>query len=178
MFAEYVGLAQDVASHIESRRERRSETKSDILRRVLGVGPEATPVAENSAPVDFGQGVHLTVGERLFLYLSKPNNEGQKPDGVADVRPDGLYLDGQKVTPSRGSSIAPAMQAVQARLNHVNGHGKLVSLSAYRQWHVVRDGKMVSLDQLKDPNQRRHRTPKASTVDVAALLAELGITNL
>lgn len=178
MFAEYVGLAQDVANHIEALRERGSETKSDILRRVLGVGPETKRATENSVPVDFGQGVHLSVGEKLYLYLSKPNNKSQKPDGVAEVKPDGLYLDGQKVMPSRGSSIAPAMQAVQTRLNHVNGEGKLVSLSAYRQWHVVRDGKMVPLDHLKDPSQRRRRTPKASTVDVAALLAELGITNL
>ena len=178
MFTEYVGLGQDVASHIEALRERSSETKNDILRRVLGIGAEAKQMTQNSAPIDFGQGVHLPVGEKLYLYLSKPSNAGQKPDGVAEVGPDGLYLDGQKITPSRGSSIAPAMQAVQVRSNHVNGEGKLVSLSAYRQWHVVRDGKMVPLDRLKDPNQRRHRTAKASIVDVAALLAELGITNL
>ena len=117
----------------------------------------------------------MPVGERLYLYLSKPNGVDQKPDGVAEVKADGLFLEGKRVTPSRGSSIAPAMHTIQERSNHVNNEGKLVSLSAYRQWHVVRDGKMVALDRLKDPDQRRRRTPKASPVDVDALLAELGI---
>ena len=48
MFAEYVGLEQDVASQIEAWRENPSETKSNILRRIL---PERPEVEEAAPPV-------------------------------------------------------------------------------------------------------------------------------
>lgn len=174
MFAEYVGLSQKVASKIESYRVHDEETKDDILWRILA---ESTGAEEQLQLVhfSFGQGVKLPVGETLYLYLSKPNSASQKPDGVAEVRVDGLYLDNERVIPSHGSVLAPAMHAIQERVGHQNNEGKLVSLSAYRQWHVIRDGKLVSLDELKDPAQKRRRTPKADKVDVEALLAELGI---
>lgn len=174
MFSEYVGLSQDVASLIEAHRTDSSETKNDVLRRIL---PRSRRVDEpNDKPfLDFSQGIQLPAGERLYLYLSKPNSIDQKPDGLAEVRADGLYLEGKKVTPSHGSVLAPAMQQIQRRLGHLNSKGDPISLSAFRQWHVVRDGQLVALDQLKDPDQRRTRTPKASKVDVEALLAELGI---
>ena len=175
MFAEYVGLTQRVASKIESLRQHQKETKDDILWRVLG-NLQAKAELTDSKQMDFGQGVSLPIGEKLYLYLSKPNSPSQKPDGVAEVMGDGLYLDGARVSPSHGSVIAPAMHAIQERVGHFNSDGKLVSLSAYRQWHVIRDGKLISLEELKDPMKRRRRTSKAGKVDVDALLAELGIT--
>lgn len=175
MFVEYVGLEQDVASEIEARRETRSETKNDILRRLFGERPMLQEADTSPAHIDFGQGIRLPVGERLYLYLTKPKDVNQKPDGLAEVKNDGLYLDGDFIVPSNGSSLAPAMHTVQARLNHVNEKGDLISLSAYRQWYVVRSEKLVSLDHLKDPKLRRHRKSKVPAVDVKALLAELGI---
>ncbi|MBS3928185.1 MAG: hypothetical protein KGZ65_07110 [Sphingomonadales bacterium] len=175
MFVEYVGLEQDVASEIEARREDRSETKNDILRRLFGGQPMPKSAGKHPPHLDFGQGIKLAVGERLYLFLTKPRGVDQKPDGLAEVRADGLYLEGNKVDPSKGSSLAPAMHVIQARLNHRNSKGELVPLSAFQKWYVVRDGKLVPLDQLKDPKLRRRRQPKASTVDVKALLAELGI---
>ena len=175
MFAEYVGLEQDVASQIEARRENPTETKSDILRRLLGVRSEPDIVANPNQLIDFKQGIRLPVGERLYLFLFKPNGVDQKPDGMAEVKVDGLYLEGVKVPPSKGSALAPAMHHIQVRLNHVDDNGKPVSLSAYQKWYVVRDEKLVQLDQLKDPQLRRRRKPKVSTVDVKALLAELGL---
>lgn len=174
MFVGYVGLSQRVASKIESYRAHDQETKDDILWRILGDSKEAYEEGQ-LITFDFGQGVKLPVGEKLYLYLSKPNSAAQKSDGVAEVRADGLYLDNERIMPSHGSVLAPAMHAIQQRVGHHNSEGKLVSLSAYRQWHVIRDDKLVSLDDLKDPAQKRRRTPKAGKVDVEALLAELGI---
>ena len=174
MFSEFVGLTQEVASLIESKRERVAETKNDILKRMF---LDARSLAEDVQikSLDLGQGIQLPAGEKLYLYLSKPNSVNQQPDGIAEVRDDGLYLDGERVQPSHRSLIHPAMQIIQERVGHKNQLGKLVSLSAYRQWHVVRDGKLVPIDELKDPQKRRRRAAKASKVDVEALLAELGI---
>lgn len=174
MFSEYVGLSQRVASLIEAERLDSSETKDEILWRILKSGetigaPEAPPCR------DFGQGVLLPVGEKLYLFLSKPNGADDKPDGIAEVRLDGLYLDGKRIEASHGSEITPAMRQVQIRSGHFNARGQIVSLSAYRQWHVVRDGRLIALDELKTPDKKRRRTTKASKVDVDALLAELGI---
>jgi hypothetical protein len=175
MFAEYVGLEQDVASHIEARRQSPSETKSDILRRIFREWPEARNADASSPFLDFGQGVRLPAGERLYLYLTKPNSVGQMPDGAAEVRPDGLYLDGRRISPSRGSLVTPAMKEIQRKLAHVNSKGELIMLNAYQHWYVIRGGKLVTIDTLKDPEKRRTRAPKTSAVDVDALLRELGI---
>lgn len=177
MFSEFVGLTQDVASFIERNRMSPSETKNEILKRMFIWSDELreAPASDETPTFDFGQGVRLPIGEVLYLYLSKPDSVDQKPDGVARLRKDGLYIDEVRVEPSRGSVIAPAMHMVQRRLGHLDDKGKPVSLSAYRQWHVVREGKLIALDQLKSPALRRRRTSKASKVDVEALLAELGI---
>ena len=175
IFPEYVGLTQQVACLIELHRVDLTETKNDILLRIIPRGhvQEAKPTQPQE--IDFGQGIRLPVGEKLYLYLSKPNDSTQKPDGTAYTKADGLYVDDKKITPSRGSLIAPAMHLFQQRLGHFDSKGKPVSLSAYRQWHVVRNGSLVSLDELKDPKLARRRATKAGAVDVQALLAELGI---
>jgi hypothetical protein len=111
--------------------------------------------------IDLGQGVGVYAGEPLYLFLSKASKLRGVPEGSAEFREDGgLYLGGRKVQPSRGSAIQPAMQAFQARLNHRNEKGEMISLSAWRQWNVKRDGKFLSLDELKDPalaHKRKHR---------------------
>jgi hypothetical protein len=104
------------------------------------------------------------------LFLSKEAKSARKYDGIAEVGADGIYVEGKKVTPSKGSAIHPAMVQFQRKANHVRTDGSPVSLSAYRQWHVVRLGDLVPLDDLKDPALARTRGRK---VDVEALLAGL-----
>jgi hypothetical protein len=131
----------------------------------------ATPGESEKSPdsnrtiIDLGQGVEVEAGERLSLFLWKASKAKEVPEGTAEFREDGnLYLEGRRVQPSRGSAIQPAMQAIQARLNHRNPKGEIISLSAWRQWHVWRDGKFVSLCELKDPKWARGR--RHVTVDL------------
>ncbi len=175
IFPEYVGLSQEVACMIEAHRFDPDETKNDILLRIITKKPLKFEGPAQPPLVDLGQGVRLPVGEKLYLYLSKPNDCSQKPHGIAEIKADGLYVENKKILPSRGSSIAPAMHLYQWRHGHMNSGGKLKSLSAYRQWYVIRDGSLIPLEELKDPKLARKRTTKAASVDVSALLAELGI---
>ena len=174
IYPEYAGLSQKVASLIEAERIGAEETKDDILWRVLS-GLNEHDGSEEPSFFSLGQGIEVPVGERLYLFLTKPRNASQKPDGIAEIRSDGLYLSDSKVEPSHGSVLAPAMQAIQKEVGHYNDKGALISLSAYRQWYVVRGGELIPLDQLKDPKLKRTRTSKTAKVDVSALLRELGI---
>ena len=175
-FAEYAGLSQEVAFLIEAHRTGPSETKNDILLRIVPRHiNESLVTAAKPKLIDFGQGVVLPVGEKLYLYLATPSAHNPTPDGIAEVKVDGLYIDDIRVEASRGSLITPAMHIFQKRNGHVNSQGKLISLSAFRQWHVLRKGQFVPLESLKAPELRRKRTTKAQAVDVDALLAELGI---
>jgi hypothetical protein len=49
------------------------------------------------------------------------------------------------------------MKLVQERKHHRNAEGELISLSAWRQWFVIRAGKLVSMLELKDPLLARTR---------------------
>ena len=170
MIDEYVGLTRDASTLVERFRRAPTETKADIIVRVLSaLVPTPTPVTETAGFLDLGQGVRVPVGERLALFLTKSQGG---PDGVAEVRADGLYLDGQKVERSHGSLIQPAMRAVQERKNHRNDKGQIISLNAYRQWHVRRDGKFIPIERLKDPRLARRRSPRLSTEFTAK---ELGL---
>jgi hypothetical protein len=154
MYDEFVGITQHVGYLIERNRITPGETKCEILARILGDSDSADP-KDNPKGLDLGEGVRLSAGEKLYLFLYKKQN---KEDATAEVKEDGLlYMDGQKIVPSKGSVIQPAMQIVQKRLNHRNKDGQLVSLSAWRQWHVVRDGKLVRLFDLKDPALAKRR---------------------
>jgi hypothetical protein len=97
------------------------------------------------------------VGEKPLLFLFEENKKRNEPNAVAEVKEDGFYLKGKKIPPSRGSVIQPAMQMIQEELKHRNKDGQLVSRSAWRQWYVVRDGKLVSLFELKDPAKAKKR---------------------
>lgn len=180
-YSEFVGLTQEIASLIESHREKESETKSDILWRILPRKSASTSLTSSNsrlpissateAVLDLGQGVKLPIDDRIYLFLSKEAMENTKPDGYADVKVDGLYVDGNiKIDKSRGSYIHPAMQFIQKRKNHYNAKGEIVSLSAWRQWHVRKNNQFVSLLDCKDPKLARTRRHHKSG---AELLAEL-----
>ena len=153
---EYAGLTKLAAMLIEERRKSPSETKCDILIRILS--PNATSAqTEAAATFDLGQGATLMVGEPVFLFLSEDSKQARKPDATAQAKLDGFYLSDRKIRPSKGSVLQPAMQSVQRAKKHFNDKGELVSLSAWRQWHVERNGKLVPVFELKDPALARKR---------------------
>jgi hypothetical protein len=59
---------------------------------------------------------------------------------------------GKKIEPSKGSVLQPAMRLIQEKLNHRNERGEIISLSAWRQWHVERDGQLKPVLEPKDPS--------------------------
>jgi hypothetical protein len=159
---EYVGLNHEALSLIEGFRQAPTETRCDIIIRCFSLLQERE-AESTSAPIDawfdLGEGARVRVGEKLFLYLSKKDAAHRgHPDAVIDVRADGLYMEGKKLPLSRrGNSLDPAMKLIQERKNHRNEKGELVSLSAWRQWFVIRDGKLISMLELKDPALARTR---------------------
>ena len=164
MYAEYAGLTPQAVTLIECLRKSPSESKSDILVRVLSPLIEPPP-AVTAAPIkpkrfDLGQGASLTVGEKIFLFLSKAAKKANRPDGIAEVEVDGLYIDGKRITASRGNPLQAAMRVVQERKGHRNGAGTIISLSAWRQWNVIRDGNLVPVLELKDPARAHKRGRK------------------
>ena len=165
MFSEFVGITQEVASSIESRRLDPTETKNDILRRILELC-DPTACDQPVPNIDLGQGVEVAVGESLYLYLRKPKSPKHQPDGIAEVRGDGLYIDSEKVQPSKGSVVTPAMHIFQRRQGHFNPAGNLISLSAYRQFYIKKDGRLVRLDDLKDPQKARHRRSNIAMMEL------------
>jgi hypothetical protein len=159
MIIKYVGLTAEASALIESRRTRPDQAEWEIIIEAL------KPAAESSkGSLDLGQGVVLIAGETLYLFLNEVSKKARKPDGTAEVRADGLYVEGQKVEPSRGSPLQPAMQIFQDRARHV------VSLSSWRQWHVIREKRFIPLVELKDPSRARRR---GAPIDTDKLLAEL-----
>jgi hypothetical protein len=125
-YDEFVDISQHVDYLIERNRIMPGETKCEILARVLGDSDSADP-DDTPKGLDLGEGVRLGIGEKLYLFLYKKQN---KEDATAEVKEDGIYMDGQKIFLSKGSFIQSAMQIVQKRLNHRNQDGQLVSLSA------------------------------------------------
>src|SRR5215210_8094262 len=109
MYAEFVGLTEQAIVLIERLRNSPEESRSDILVRALSAVPahQAQPVPQF---VDFGEGVRLPVGERLFLFLSQEAKRASKPDAIGEAQADGFYLKGKKIPPSRrGNALDPAM---------------------------------------------------------------------
>lgn len=166
MYAEYVGLTPEVVALIEHLRLSPNESKSEILERVL-----APVVADlDNDPtilVKIGNGVTLRVGERPVLFLTDDAVDANKPDAVAVVRRDGLYVDGRRITLPEASLLQGAMELVQIRKNHRTDNGELVSLNAWRQWHVIRYGRLVSLLEIKEAASSRDRVPVVSDVAIA-----------
>ena len=160
MFTKFIGVTQEVSALIEASRTNMAETESDILFRVLPrmVEPDAAaPCPTRRAVFDIGEGAQVSVGDKLYLFLSETARKAERPDGVAEVRADGLYVAGTKIVPSKGSHIQPAMKLFQEKAGHRNDKGELISLSAWRQWYIVADGKWTRLDELKDPARAKRR---------------------
>ena len=101
--------------------------------------------------LDLGQGARLKIGEIVTLFLSEESKRKRQPEATAEVHADGLHLNGKRVSPSKGSYLQPAMLAIQVKRSHRNEKGEIISLSAWRQWHVERGGKLVPIFELKDP---------------------------
>lgn len=162
--AEYVGLTPEAIGLIERCRTMPDETRSDIIVRALSpiVGP-ITPRPDGL--FDLGQGAHLAVGEKPILFLSEDAKRRNKPDAIAEIRSDGFYLEGRKIEPSKGSVLQPAMRIIQERKGHRNSRGELISLSAWRQWHVVRNGQLRSMLELKNPELAHRRGRRELTLE-------------
>jgi hypothetical protein len=157
VFAEYVGLTAEAVALIEGVRNSPSESKSDILIRVLAPVQKMVPEGKSSEFKDYGEGIRIRYGEQMFLFLTKTAKDASRPDARGEVRPDAFYLDGTPCGPSHKRPFQQAMRKVQERKGHVDQNGKPTSLSSMRQWHVVRDGQFRSLDEIKDPRLRRRR---------------------
>lgn len=173
MYCKFVGLTQEVAALIETRRKSPEQSENDIMLEVLR--PSATPVPTATETFDLGQGVTVHVGEKLMLFLDEQAKKSRKPHGVADVRRDGIYVDGQKVQASRGSVITPAMRIFQERLRHRNALKEIISLNAFIKWHVIRDGQIVNLMELKDPSKTRKRGRGMTSEEADQFLKDLGL---
>jgi hypothetical protein len=112
--------------------------------------------------------------ERKYICFCHNRKKLQKPDSEAEVKDDGIYLFGKKVKPSKGSILQPAMRLIQEAKNHRNPEGLIVSLNAYRQWHVIRQERFVPIYDLKDPDLARKRGGSASFISSLSL-EDLGI---
>ena len=140
-----------------------------IIQRCAGIlRPSALSTSDSDGFLDLGQGAHLRVGEKPVLFLSEAAKRSGQPDAVAEVRAEGFYLNGRKIEPSHGSVLQPAMKIVQKRKNHRNSKGELISLSAWRQWHVVRDNNLIPIFELKDQKlaRKRGRTTTLTTEEL------------
>ncbi len=162
-FVEFAGLTQEAASLIEINRISQKENKSDIIIRVLkNLKDLPYPKPKKLEPtLNLGQGAHLNIGETIYLFLSKQSMLLRHFDGQAEVKANGLYVNGEPVKSSRANALNTAMKFFQEKRNHRNEKGELVSLSAWRQWHVERDGKMIPLVKLKS-DDLAHRRGKFS----------------
>jgi hypothetical protein len=155
-YPEFIGISQATSRLIESRRLSPDETKDDIINRELSLPTKATPPSKRkSAPVsagtlDLGQGAKLAVGETMYLFLSKTARRANRPDATALVGSTGIMMNGT-VYPARRGFFNKAMADVQVAKGDVDSNGKPTSLSAWRQWHVLRDDRLTSLLELKDP---------------------------
>lgn len=156
VFVEYAGLTQETAALVEHFRKSPEETKSEIIFRILS--PLRAPTSPVGAKVlDLGQGAKLFDGEELLLFLSEEAKRARTPHAVATVKSGEFFMDGKRVQPSNRSVLQPAMHLVQDKLGHRNDKGEIISLSAWRQWHVVRKGQLISMVELKDPSLARKR---------------------
>lgn len=176
VFAEYTGLTADAVALIERFRREPTESKSEILVRVLSpLVPVKT--GEDDQPgklIDYKEGIKLRVGEKLYLFLSKEAKDKNRPDGLAELKEDGFYFEGRKLAPLGKRAFQPAMRMAQERARHFDSDGKPVSLSALRQWHVLREGTLKPLVELKDPELARTRG-RHFGADIDLDLSSLGL---
>jgi hypothetical protein len=153
MYAKFIGISAETAATIERARIHPEESEDQILARVLGT---KAPTTKSPPPVrrrfKLGFGAWLDEGEQLFFFRSKESYDKGKAEAVAAIIDSAFVLYGAEIQPSRGSYLQPAMQLVQRKLRDFNEQGKLISLDAWKYWHVVRQGKFVPVSTLRDPN--------------------------
>ncbi|WP_442577832.1 hypothetical protein ACSBOB_20000 [Mesorhizobium sp. ASY16-5R] len=161
-YVEFAGLTAEAVRLIEGLRRSPDDTKSQILVRSLTPLQKApAPAASSAKLIDYKEGIRLPVGEKLYLFLAEADKNEGKPDAEGEIRADGFYMDGKLVPPRKGRPFQPAMEKVQNRKKHFSKkNGGVVSLSSIRQWCVKRDGRFVTLEELKDPDLKRTRGPK------------------
>ena len=99
--------------------------------------------------------------------------KAERPDGTAEVgapNADGIYVESKKVEHSRGSPVGSCHAHLSTARRGVTGERRrVISLNAWRKWHVRRKDRLLSLYELKDPALARRRAP----VDVEKLFKEL-----
>ena len=170
MYEEFIGITQRVSRLIESHRTQDTESKSEILERLLEQN-----LSKSRKLLDIGQGAKLYIGEKIYLYL-KSLKKSRNPDAIAEVKEDGIYLNGKILPRSKGSQLTPGMRMVQEQKGHYNDKGEIISLNSWRQWHVNRGNKLIPLLQLKDPEKSHVRGKKLTEEEVSKLtLEDLGL---
>jgi hypothetical protein len=161
-YPEFIGISQATSMLIEARRRSPDETKDDIINREFSLPTKVlTASARKSAPIfdgmlDIGQGAKLSVGETTYLFLSKAARKANRPDATALVGKNSITMNGTNYPAVRGF-FNKAMADVQVTKGNVDSDGKPSSLSAWRQWHVLRNDRLTSLLELKDPEQANVR---------------------
>lgn len=166
-YAEFVGLTAEAIALIEQARRSPNESKSAILVRVLKSRPPFVPSDHtDSVWFDFGEGIRVREGEKLYLFLNRMNRYSKVPDAQAEIRGDSFYLNGERFGPSNKRQFTPAMQVIQREKGHVDANGEPISTSSMRQWCVVRNGELVSLVDIKDPKLARKRGKPFDTANI------------
>jgi hypothetical protein len=171
MISKYIGISPETAALIEGYRIRPDESEDDIIKRTLSPSAAASapaaatavaPSQHQAAKVgcDLGKGALLADGEKLFLFRWKQSRERMQPDAVAVAKGGDLYLYDERVAPSKGSYLHPALRLFQVRNNDKNEKGEYISLDAWLYWFVNRSGEFIRASDLRDPTQitRRGRT--------------------
>lgn len=163
MIVEYVGLTHETATAIERYRRDPNETKCDIIFRIFNnikVENAHYPAILNNKEgkiIDYGEGIKLFEGEKLFLFLNRKNKNLSKPDSVGFIDGDNFLFGNHKLSISKKTFLNSAMQIIQKEKLDFNPQGQLKSLSSKRQWHVQRHGKLINLVELKDPELAHKR---------------------
>ncbi len=186
MFVKFVGLTSDTGALVEHFRETASQTEDEIIQKSLRklrelsriflqedtVEPKDRSDETREIGCDLGKGAYLREGEKMFCFRKRSSLEARKPEGIAIGIKGKLLIDGQEVTPSRGSLVQPALQIIQRRLgDYSQTSGNLVSLDAWEYWYVERNGKYVCVGDLRDPKRIRRRNShlKTGTVEPTPL---------
>ena len=171
---KYVALDSAAAAVIERFREGPLEHEYEIIQRMgrKAAGSKSGPQVDGpdvlpGTGCDIGDGVILENGEKMYCFRYKGSLLAKKPEGIAIVKARSLYIDGQRIEPSKGSLVQPALQFVQKKLNDLSPTGDgFVSLNAWEHWYVQRVGRLVMVGSLRTPNRVGRRTRKRPELTV------------
>lgn len=165
-----VNLNATTIQLLEGRRLSKEESIDQILQRILSPTPKSPAPTAPEKSFNLGKGVWLSEGEEMFMFRAKASRDQQKPEAVAKVVDGKLMLFDQPVMMSKGSYVQPALRRVQIALQDKNPYGEYISLDAWSYWYVARNGKLVTVGELRDPDQiTRRRKPLKLDLDLSAL---------